>query len=440
MSSNNIEHEESDALIVDAQKPIASGSNVSDTQLYGELEDTPNGEGEIWEVYDTPADKNAEFSVLIQSLCILIAFVSGISIVLQTALSVVLADVCENAHFSNFFKFISATVMILLCSLIDFNNSISSAQKTGYFFVNNVDHEHLNHPIMEESPIVRSQPWMFVYLAGVLRAVGFVLIVFASQVAGYTISMVLFVTCLLTVSLLMDHFGWLGSPIRYFNWFKLLGTLLLVGGTIYINVQMYKLKTDIASPGLFAAACICGFLGGGFFVISGAMNRVLAVVTGSYMFSTFVTVSVGSVFLIIVWGISTAIGETTIYSPLVEAEYWYLWMAAPAVLFPVIAASLAPPVIGYAFYYAVVVIGLIFFSVLLDTLHILMPSHAVPVFADTSIVVILAGLIMILVGVILTRIEYNFSCVALWTCCCKKTPEKRKSVSAPAAPTEPSSN
>ncbi len=37
---------------------------------------------------------------------------------------------------------------------------------------------------------------------------------------------------------------------------------------------------------------------GGFFVVSGAMNRVLAVVTGSYMMSTTITVGVGtSVFL-----------------------------------------------------------------------------------------------------------------------------------------------
>jgi hypothetical protein len=83
---------------------------------------------------------------------------------------------------------------------------------------------------------------------GVLRATGFLLIVFASQITGYTIAMVLFVTCLLTVSLLMDHYGWLGSPVRYFNWFKVFGVLLLLGGMVHAPAPAPAPASAFAPP------------------------------------------------------------------------------------------------------------------------------------------------------------------------------------------------
>ncbi len=63
----------------------------------------------------------------------------------------------------------------------------------------------------------------------------------------------------------------------------------------------------------------------------------------------FVGAGVGSLFLAIVWAVATATGQPTIFSPLIEAKYWYLWMAAPAVLFPVVGALRLFVVLFFAF-------------------------------------------------------------------------------------------
>jgi hypothetical protein len=47
-----------------------------------------------------------------------------------------------------------------------------------------------------------------------------------------------------------------------------------------------------------------------------------------------------------------------------------LWTAAIVVLFPVITSSTAPGVIGYAFYFSILIAGLIFFSIILDKFHV----------------------------------------------------------------------
>ncbi len=84
-------------------------------------------------------------------------------------------SVCKNSAFSNFFKFASAAVLIGAIALVDFKDSINAAVKCGPFFKNNIDSHELYHPIMEDTPVVKNHPWMFVYIAGTeqqLRARG----------------------------------------------------------------------------------------------------------------------------------------------------------------------------------------------------------------------------------------------------------------------------
>ncbi len=56
--------------------------------------------------------------------------------------------------------------------------------------------EELHHPVMDVAPVIQAHPWLFVYAAGVVRAVGFYGIVWSSQMMGYTVSMILFVSAM----------------------------------------------------------------------------------------------------------------------------------------------------------------------------------------------------------------------------------------------------
>jgi hypothetical protein len=123
-------------------------------------------------------------SLLMTVTCIVIAFVAGVMIVLQTALSVVLADLSNSSAFSNFFKFIAATFLIFGMALFDYKDTMIAARKSWHFFKNDVSAPELYHPLMEASPLIRNHPWLFVYLAGVFRAAGFVFVVYSSQICG----------------------------------------------------------------------------------------------------------------------------------------------------------------------------------------------------------------------------------------------------------------
>jgi hypothetical protein len=100
----------------------------------------------------------------------------------------------QSSSFSNFFKFGVAAVLILLISLLDFKDTMAAAVKSRAFFLNNLNAPELFHPIMDKSWLVRAHPWLFVYLAGVFRATGFMLIVYAATVTGLILILLCFST------------------------------------------------------------------------------------------------------------------------------------------------------------------------------------------------------------------------------------------------------
>ena len=111
--------------------------------------------------------------------------------------------------------------------------------------------------------------------------------------------------------------------------------------------------------------------GGGLFFYSAALNRVTAVVIGSYKFASFITMGVAALFMLLIWGVKLLIpGHVTDFTSLGQTQYWYLWTAGPVALFPVLSDSTAPAIIGYAFYVSILVAGLLFFSTMLDTFHV----------------------------------------------------------------------
>jgi uncharacterized membrane protein YdcZ (DUF606 family) len=265
--------------------------------------------------------------------------------------------VSGSTSFSNLFKFASALILVTAISLIDWTNTKTAAPKL--FWRNNIDapeyvrttlilgfcqiifnqfcYKCLQYvPLMDASPVIRQHPWLFIYATGMLRAFGFVSIVFASQVSGYTVSSMVFVTCFITTSLLFDHFGVLGAPVRPFNGFKVIGVMSLVGGDIYVNVTLYKIEALTESWSLLVASCLCGCAGAILYVFSGAMNRILGTVIGSTWLSTAITISVCVVVLLILWLSALGNGNRVDVSPLGQSQYWYLWLAAPVVLFPVV--------------------------------------------------------------------------------------------------------
>ncbi|MEM1320450.1 MAG: DMT family transporter [Bacteroidota bacterium] len=79
-----------------------------------------------------------------------------------------------------------------------------------------------------------SVPWT-VWTAGLLGAFYVAATIILVPRIGTALTFGLVIAGQLTVSLLLDHFGWLGLPVHSFNWPRLAGILLIIGGVLLIR-------------------------------------------------------------------------------------------------------------------------------------------------------------------------------------------------------------
>jgi transporter family-2 protein len=77
---------------------------------------------------------------------------------------------------------------------------------------------------------LRGSPW-WVYAAGLLGLVVVAAIGISASELGLARSMVLFTTAMLTLGAVVDHFGWLGAPIRTIDLARVSGLALVLIGT-----------------------------------------------------------------------------------------------------------------------------------------------------------------------------------------------------------------
>lgn len=74
-----------------------------------------------------------------------------------------------------------------------------------------------------------------VWLAGILGAFYVAAVVILVPKIGAALTFSLVVAGQMLLSLLLDHFGWLGLNPHPFNWQRMVGILLVVGGVIMIR-------------------------------------------------------------------------------------------------------------------------------------------------------------------------------------------------------------
>jgi transporter family-2 protein len=74
-----------------------------------------------------------------------------------------------------------------------------------------------------------------VWLAGILGAFYVAAVVILAPKLGTALTFSLIVTGQMIVSLIFDHYGLLGLPVKYINWERLLGVVFLIAGVIIIR-------------------------------------------------------------------------------------------------------------------------------------------------------------------------------------------------------------
>ncbi|WP_299532980.1 DMT family transporter [Ulvibacterium sp.] len=74
-----------------------------------------------------------------------------------------------------------------------------------------------------------------VWVAGILGAFYVAAVIILAPKLGTALTFSLVVTGQMAISLLLDHYGLLGLPVRHINWQRLLGVAFLITGVLLIR-------------------------------------------------------------------------------------------------------------------------------------------------------------------------------------------------------------
>ena len=144
-----------------------------------------------------------------QLFFIILAILAGAVLPVQAGLNVQLGKSVNQPIFAAFASFLIGTLGLLIYLFIlkfDFSTIIQT--KT-------------------VSPVV--------WIAGILGAFYVAAVIILAPRLGTALTFVLVVAGQMTVSLVLDHYGLFGLPVKQINWQRLLGVALLVAGVLLIR-------------------------------------------------------------------------------------------------------------------------------------------------------------------------------------------------------------
>jgi len=143
-------------------------------------------------------------------LCFLLALLCGAVFPTQAALNGKMSKLVGSPIWAAFFSFLTGILALAM-----------AAQTTKV-------------PYSQVFVAVKAAPW-YVWLAGLLGAYYVSTVIVIMPRLGVALTFGLIITGQMVVSLLFDHFGWLGVPIKPISWGKIVGALLLLAGVAIIR-------------------------------------------------------------------------------------------------------------------------------------------------------------------------------------------------------------
>ena len=144
-----------------------------------------------------------------QLFFIILAIIAGAVLPVQAGLNVQLGKSVHQPIFAAFASFLIGTLGLLLyLYMLKFDFSTIAQTKS-------------------VSPVV--------WIAGLLGAFYVAAVIILAPRLGVALTFVLVVAGQMAVSLILDHYGLLGLPVKQINWQRLLGVAFLVAGVLLIR-------------------------------------------------------------------------------------------------------------------------------------------------------------------------------------------------------------
>jgi len=144
-----------------------------------------------------------------QLFLMLLALLAGLVLPVQAGLNVQLGKAVQQPIFAAFASFLVGTIALLV-----------------YLVVLKFDFSTMAN-LRSVSPVV--------WLAGILGAFYVAAVIVLAPKLGTALTFSLIVAGQMLLSLVLDHYGWLGMPVKQVSWQRLLGMTFLILGVLMIR-------------------------------------------------------------------------------------------------------------------------------------------------------------------------------------------------------------
>lgn len=144
-----------------------------------------------------------------QLILLLVAIIAGAVLPVQAGLNVQLGKAVQQPIFAAFASFLIGSFGLLI-----------------YLFILKFDFNMLSNA-KSASPVV--------WIAGILGAFYVAAVIILAPKLGTALTFSLIVFGQMLISLILDHYGMLGLPIKQINWQRLLGAAFLIVGVLLIR-------------------------------------------------------------------------------------------------------------------------------------------------------------------------------------------------------------
>lgn len=146
-----------------------------------------------------------------RNLLLIIPLLVGMGVVLQSGANTQLREVLGNPFLAALISFTTGALSLFIVNiLIGTDPSLLSSEN-----------------------ILNTRWWMWV--GGIMGAFFITSVIFIAPMIGPTRLFALIIASQLIFSVIVDHYGWMGFDVQPMNIKKVLGVLLLIGGTLLVQ-------------------------------------------------------------------------------------------------------------------------------------------------------------------------------------------------------------
>ncbi|MFD2831522.1 DMT family transporter [Corticicoccus populi] len=298
---------------------------------------------------------------------ILLGIIGGTFIPAQTAVNTRLKQFTGSVFITSFYSFLVGTTLLFLANLF-INPGYFS---TDFFMSQNY-----------------SYIWFFGGIFGVIFLTGNIILL---PKIGASLTVIMTVSGQMISSFLIDTFGWFNASPKDVHLMHIVGILLLIFGVIFMNA-----RRTVAVPGANSRIWILfGLFTGTLVPMQTAVNGALNEETGSFVFATLISFTVGTTILLI---LSLLIEKRISLKFQAGTEKLKLWHFLGGLLGASTLAfnALLMPELGATLTMMAVIVGQILMGLLIDQLGLFgLPKQRIDARRLAAVAMIVTGILLL---------------------------------------------